>query len=233
MATAAVGALVQVGKILGGIIGQNHAKAVAAEANNLNQALPTYQANLVAIIQALNAGQVSTSDAKTAVDEAVTEYYQAVGGIIKDDSNHGQSCSAQDAIGKGGHCNGPCTVGCGVIVPWADKIKNAISSGNSQTVSFTPVPPHAGFQGASAWSIQVSPPSHLSNLVSGGSGSNTQSSSAQSATQSTIDLGGMQISKTALYVGGGALLFIFLLEMMRPRQPQIVMAAPSVTGATA
>jgi len=227
MATAAVGLGLKLGAILGGIIGKKHAVAVAAEANNLNQALPTYQSNLVAIVQALNSGQVNAQDAETAVDEAIAEYYQAVSGIIKDDSSQGQSCSSQDAIGKGGYCNGPCTVGCGVIVPWANKIKTAILSGTTQTVSFSPVPPHAGFNGAAAWSIQVSPASAesiltgVSNAISGTSGASTAS------TSQVVDIGGMQVSKTALYVGGGALLFIFLVEIMRPRQPQIVMAAPA------
>jgi len=225
MATAAIGGLIQVGKILGGIIGQNHAKAVAAEANNLNQALPTYQSNLVAIVQALNSGQVNAQDAESAIDEAVTEYYQAVHGIIKDDSSQGASCSTNDAIGKGGYCNGPCTVGCAVIVPWADKIKKAILSGTAQTVSFSPVPPHAGFQGASAWSIQVSPASASSILT--GETAGTANNGTSASTSQLVNIGGMQISRSVLYIGGGALLFIFLLEMMRPRQPQIVMAAPA------
>lgn len=148
----AIPALSKAGSILGSILGQQHAKAVAAEAGDLNRAVPQYQANLTAIVAAYNSGQIDASTAAQAVDESVSEYYSAVSSIIKDNSNHGAACSDLDAQGKGNNCNGPCTVGCAWIVPWANRVKAALQTG-AGTLSFGAIPAHAGFNGLPAWSL--------------------------------------------------------------------------------
>lgn len=150
-------AALQIGSIIGSIFGANHAKAVAAEAGDLNKAVPQYQANLVAIVGAFNSGQIDAATAIQACGEAVKEYYSAVSSLIKDSSNSGSNCTPQDATGKGSNCNGPCTVGCAWVVPWANKVKQAINQGGG-TVTFDSIPSHAGFNGLGAWSIQVQHP---------------------------------------------------------------------------
>jgi hypothetical protein len=163
MATAAIPFIQAGASILGKILGAAHAQAVATEAGDLNKAVPQYRSNLVAIIGAYNGGQVSASQALQAVDEAVTEYYSAVSGIIKDSSNQGAGCTTADANGQGTNCNGPCTVGCAWIVPWAKRVKLAIQQGGG-TLSFDAIIAHAGFLGLPAWSITVSAPSVTTNV---------------------------------------------------------------------
>lgn len=144
MATAAL----QVGGILASILGSAHADAVAAEANNLNIAVPNYRKNLLAIVGAFNAGQIDSATAQQAVDEAINQFYSSVSGIIS--AGRGPTnCSNLNS-----NCNGPCIVGCDWVVPWGRKTQSAIQQG-SATVSFDAIPSHAGFNGLSAWSLTV------------------------------------------------------------------------------
>lgn len=164
MATSALTGLASLGQSLGRIIGLEHARAVAAEANDLNSAVPNYQKNLVAIVQAFNGASVDASTASAAVDDAIAAYYSSVSGIIKDSSNSGNNCTSADASGTGSNCNGPCTVGCAWIVPWGKRVKAAILSGGA-SLSFSSIPAHAGFNGFPNWSIQVLQPSQPINTI--------------------------------------------------------------------
>lgn len=147
-ASSAIPVIGQALSLLGSILGAEHQAAVAAEANDLNQAVPNYRKNLLAIVNAFNSGQIDSATAQQAVDEAITEYYSAVSGIIS--SGRGPSnCSNLSS-----NCNGPCTVGCDWIVPWGRKTQSAIQLGNA-TVSFDAIPAHAGFNGLPAWSLIV------------------------------------------------------------------------------
>lgn len=148
------GAALQIGSIIGSIFGASHAKAVAAEAGDLNKAVPQYRNNLIAIANAFNSGQIGVSAALQAIDASTDEYYGAVSSLIKDSSNHGAACTSADANGKGSNCNGPCTVGCAWIIPWAERMKAAIQTG-SATLTFTGIPSHAGFSGLPSFSIQI------------------------------------------------------------------------------
>lgn len=150
-----VSALSKIGSILGSIIGQQHAAAVKAEANNLNAAVPQYRNNLTAIVNAFNQGQISSQQAFQAVDESVIEYYDAVQGIIKDSSNRGSNCSNLSS-----NCNGPCVVGCDWIVKWAQRLKSGIQTGG--VVQFDAIPSHAGFNGMAPWSLTVAHPAESS-----------------------------------------------------------------------
>lgn len=143
-----VGAVVA---IIAGIFA-HHAAAVRNEADALNAAVPGVTQSWQAIIDKLNAGSISQSDAIAGVDQTLSSYDQLV---------YGQAGVKQKAG------NGPDVVKKDWLQPWADKVKQLISTGG--TFQSTQIPAHAGFAGLAPFTLTVAPnsASALRDLVTG------------------------------------------------------------------
>jgi hypothetical protein len=163
--------------IITSIFGQ-HAAAVAAEAKDLNGAVPAFATALQAIFAAANSGQISASQGLAYVDQAVQTYYSQVGGLMK----KGQSCSLNsDCSNQGGSqpgnvsfspCNGPCSVGCNFVEPAACLARLVLQTGGSAT---TPsLPSHAGFSGQPALTLSYAAPIPMTSPAQVTSGNSVQ-----------------------------------------------------------
>ena len=75
--------LSQLASSIENIFGSAHAAAVQNEAAELNTANPTFMTNVQAIVAALNADQLSPSDALTLLQQQETQWYSAVSSIEK------------------------------------------------------------------------------------------------------------------------------------------------------
>lgn len=121
--------LIGLQSIVGIIAG--HGKAVQNEAQLLNIAVPTYSANLQAIFNALQSGQISEQQAKQAIDNAVADYYAGVSGqgrgsIRGRGTINESTCSAGPKVDP---CNAACFIGYHWIDPWACSAKRLIDTG--------------------------------------------------------------------------------------------------------
>jgi hypothetical protein len=155
-------------------IAAHHNQAVAKEAQNLNAAVPAFMQQLQQIVAAVNAGQLSKTDAVTYIDLAVDDYYSQVSQIMQGDRN----CTGGGKCNHSGTCNGPCCVGCDVIQPFADAVKS-ILTGSGQPkhyrvsylsggkVQLGPVDSHAGFNGYPAFilSLVAAPQTQINTLT--------------------------------------------------------------------
>lgn len=110
-----------------------HGKAVQNEADLLNLAVPTYSANLQAIMNAVSSGQISEDQAKQAIDAAVNDYYAGVSGqgrgsIRGRGSINAGSCAPGPKVDP---CNAACVIGYQWVEPWACHAKQLLLTGGS------------------------------------------------------------------------------------------------------
>lgn len=152
---------------LTGMFTKHHKDAVVAEAGALNVAFPAYIEELQLIFQYVNAQRASVQTAKASIDSAVAAYYQAVkdaqgpqGSIYQASGPCGTKYDPATGLRSGAtilpaKCNGPCTVGCTWVEPWSHRAKYLLDHPGS-TWTFDAIAPHAGFQGAPAWTLTSS-----------------------------------------------------------------------------
>lgn len=169
-ATAAVTFIPVVGPFLAplvgtiaGLFGAKHSQAMATEAQGMNAAVPAYYAQLQAIVDATNQGQVPASQASSMVDQAVADYYATVKPIMKKSG----ACPGGGRL-PGDPCNAACNVGCAHVELDATATKKALASGGG-TVQISGFQSNGQIAGWAPMTLSVSPSSSGVAGVLGGS----------------------------------------------------------------
>lgn len=128
-----------------GLFSAAHQAALAREASTLNNATPTFIQEVQAAMSALSDGAISQSQAIAYLQQAQSDYYATVGGIIKKGGPCVAKCviGAQSNIGKpegwistepiccnnSGTCNAACCIGCYLIEPTVAALTEIIKEG--------------------------------------------------------------------------------------------------------
>lgn len=160
------------GIILGGLLSAHYARQRGATNENaaLTQVFPAVYQDFQTVINAYNSGQISGSDAITAINQIYSNYQQAMAQYETQPGTKNSGCSAPPPAVPGPGitptpCNTSCTAGCciqcNVIASWVQQATKAFQAG-SGTIQF-------GSGGASkygfpAWSYppaQVTAPSTM------------------------------------------------------------------------
>lgn len=119
------------------LFSQAHAAAVAKEASTINAALPTFVADVVAVMNAANEGAITQAAAQNYLSQAQGNYETTVSGIIKDNGEcipgcyltNGSNYAGTHCCNSGSSCNAACCLRCGVVVPTVLQLKAILSSG--------------------------------------------------------------------------------------------------------
>lgn len=135
-----------------------HGAAVKNEADMLNAAVPTYSANLQAIMAALEHGDINEEQAKQAIDNAVADYYSGVtgngrGSIRGKGTINASTCSPGPKVDP---CNAACVIGYQWIEPWACNAKALIDRGGSYIGN--PIPSNGAIMGQPGIQLQYNKP---------------------------------------------------------------------------
>jgi hypothetical protein len=140
-----VGQLAGIAASIAGLFTQEHAAAVAKEAETLNSATPTFLTAVETTMADLNEGAISPSQAISYLQQAQQNYYTTVSSIIKKGGPCVASCviGGQSTTGKpagwvstspvccnnSGTCNASCCIGCYLVEPTVTKLTAIINSG--------------------------------------------------------------------------------------------------------
>jgi hypothetical protein len=129
---------IALGAIIGSLFAAHAARVAGAKQENtvLNSLIPTVSQAITAVFTAANAGQVSASDAISAIAQIKTQFWQAVQQVEGGPGQAGgpNKCVAQtDTPGPGVTCDKSCTasccVGCNVINEWCYNATRAFQQG--------------------------------------------------------------------------------------------------------
>lgn len=134
------------GVLLGGLLSAHYAREAGAKNENaaLTQVFPAVYQDFLTVIDAYNSGQISGSDAVTAVNQIYTNYQQAMAQYQSQPGTHNSGCTGAPPPVPGPNitptaCNTSCTAGCciqcNVIASWVQQANAAFSAG-SGTVQF-------------------------------------------------------------------------------------------------
>ena len=182
-----VGQIAGIAAQIAGLFTASHAAAVAQEAQTINTALPTFLDDVEQTMADLNEGGISEQQAISYLQEAQTNYYLTVAGIIK----KGGPCKTPNltsTVGNdqcpiynnslwrdcasAGSCNASCAVGCGMVEPTVIYLTKIINSGGG-TFTVPSSPDNGAIQGTPSITITytpyVVPPTPVSALSSLGS----------------------------------------------------------------
>jgi hypothetical protein len=140
-----VGQLAGLAASIAGIFTAGHAAAVAKEASTLNTATPTWLNDIEQTMIALNQGAITPSQAIAYIQQAQSDYYTTVAGIIRKGGPCATQCTigAQSAAGKpqgwistspvccntSGTCNASCCIGCYMVEPTTAALVRIINAG--------------------------------------------------------------------------------------------------------
>lgn len=122
----------------------DHAAAVAKEASTLNNAIPTFVNEVKTVMTAVNAGQITPTQAVGYLQQAQSIYYTTVAGIIKKggpcvpscaigtESSAGQPAgwisTEPECCNTSGTCNASCCIGCYLVEPTITALTTLINS---------------------------------------------------------------------------------------------------------
>lgn len=131
-------ALAAVASSLISIFGAAHSAAVAKEASTINAALPTFVADVKAVMVAANEGAISESQALNYLGQAQSNYETTVSGIIKDNGEciegcyltNGSNYMGTHCCNSGSSCNAACCLRCGIVVPTVENLSAIINNGS-------------------------------------------------------------------------------------------------------
>jgi hypothetical protein len=109
------GTLAAIASGIESIFGGAHSAAVAKQAASMQKAVPAFLTEINSVMNGLNAGAISETQAISYLQQAQTLYYQNVASFIK----KGGACKPATCFGKpsntwAGCAPGPCNEGCGV-----------------------------------------------------------------------------------------------------------------------
>jgi hypothetical protein len=162
-----VGQLAGAAAAIAGIFTASHTAAVAKEAQTINSALPTFLADVEATMAGLNEGAITPAQAIAYLQEAQTNYYTTVSGIIKKGgpcktpnlgsvAGNDQCPINNNSLWKDcastGNCNASCAVGCGMVEPTVIYLTKIINNGGG-TFTIPSSPDNGAIQGTPSITI--------------------------------------------------------------------------------
>ncbi len=164
------------GLLIGGLLSAHFAREKGAQNENaaLNQIVPAVQADIQSIVSAYNSGQVTASEAITALQQVQANYWQAVAPYEGGPGQAGNQslCTSSPATGNppagpyiyGAPCNKSCTASCCVGCDWVnnyiDQLSKLLTAGKTGTFQLQGAIPgnKYGMQTFPALSVSLSTP---------------------------------------------------------------------------
>jgi hypothetical protein len=166
-----VGQLTGAAAAIAGIFTASHTAAVAKEAETINSALPTFLSDVEDTMAGLNEGALTPAQAIAYLQEAQTNYYTTVSGIIKKGGpcktpNLGSTAGNDQCpiynnslwkdCASAGDCNASCAVGCGMVEPTVIYLTKIINAGGG-TYTVPSSPDNGAIQGTPSITITYVP----------------------------------------------------------------------------
>jgi hypothetical protein len=155
-----------IGALIGGLLSGHFAREAGAKNENaaMNQIMPAIVADIQSVFTAANAGQISASDAITALQAIQSNYWQAVAQYETGPGQHAIACT-----GASTPCNSSCTVsccvGCNHVNNWIAAASAVFTAGGGTAQMVASAGSKYGYSGVPAWSQTYTPPAGGTSLL--------------------------------------------------------------------
>jgi hypothetical protein len=158
-----------VGALIGGLLSGHFAREKGAKNENaaLNQVMPAIVTDIKSVFTAANNGQISASDAVTALQTIQSNYWQAVSPYESGPGQHAIACTGTSTPCNK-QCTASCCVGCNHVNNWIAAAIAVFQRGGG-TAQFVPsAGSKYGYTGVPAWSAtyKAPPQAAASSLLS-------------------------------------------------------------------